>query len=161
MQTRCQCLDFVHRALHRAQQPFGDARGGVAQVAAGIRQTDQHTTLVAGARPWYFAWPPSVQHAGVIWTHYRAGSPGATGPVHLGAARLASMLAEYVVASGWRAVRKTEASKRMGRGVDTAHLAKKLTKKGVRHAIYHTLVGTRIAWGKLRSEEHTSELQSH
>lgn len=110
----------------------------------------QHTTLVAGTPPRHFAWPPSVQHAAVLWRHYRAGSPLATVAMPVGPARLAWMLAEYVTASTWRAVRKTDASKRVGRGVDTAHLAKKLAKKGVRHAVYNTLVGARLAAGKLR-----------
>ena len=35
---------------------------------------------------------------------------------------------------------KTDTSKSIGRGVDNAHFVKKLVKKGVRHAVYYTLV---------------------
>ena len=100
--------------------------------------------------PVHFAWPPSVQHASVLWRHYRTGGSDAGPGPTFGAATLFAMLLEYVVASGWRDVRKTETSKRLGRGVDAVHMGKKLVKKAVRHAIYYTLVGTRLGWAKLR-----------
>jgi glycosyltransferase involved in cell wall biosynthesis len=109
----------------------------------------QSTTLVAGAPPRHFAWPPSVQHAAVLWRHYRTAVRADAGPA-FAPTRLLAMLIEYVLASAWRDVRKTETSKRMGRGVDAAHMVKKLVKKGVRHAVYYTLVGTRLGWARLR-----------
>ena len=61
-----------------------------------------------------------------------------------------SRVATYVIASLWRATRKTDTSKSIGRGVDNLHFVKKLVKKGVRHAIYYTLVGARMAAAKVR-----------
>jgi len=60
------------------------------------------------------------------------------------------MIAEYVLASGWRSIRKTETSKRIGRGVDNLHFVKRLVKKAFRHAVYYTLVGTRTLVTKSR-----------
>ncbi|HKC54971.1 MAG TPA: hypothetical protein VKC35_02570, partial [Vicinamibacterales bacterium] len=61
-----------------------------------------------------------------------------------------SMVATYVIASAWRATRKTDTSKSLGRGVDNVHFVKKLVKKGARHAVYYTLVGGRMAVAKIR-----------
>ena len=60
------------------------------------------------------------------------------------------MVTGYVVASAWRAVRKTDTSKSIGRGVDNAHFVKKLVKKGFRHTVYYTLVGARTVVAKGR-----------
>jgi hypothetical protein len=60
------------------------------------------------------------------------------------------MVAAYVMASGWRATRKTGMSKSIGRGVDNAHFVKKVVKKGVHHAVYYTLVGARALAGRSR-----------
>jgi hypothetical protein len=60
------------------------------------------------------------------------------------------MIATYVIASTWRATRKTETSKSIGRGVDQVHFAKKLVKKAFHHAVYYTLVGGRKLLAKSR-----------
>ena len=60
------------------------------------------------------------------------------------------MIGTYVIASGWRAIRKTETSKSVGRGVDNIHFVKKLVKKAFHHAVYYTLVGARIVAAKTR-----------
>jgi len=100
----------------------------------GASVTRQSTSLFAGATPPRFNWPPSLQHA--VLLRQQGVTP--------------SMVATYVIASAWRATRKTETSKSVGRGVDNVHFAKKLVKKGVRHAIYYTLVGGRMALAKIR-----------
>jgi glycosyltransferase involved in cell wall biosynthesis len=87
----------------------------------------QAVSLFAGATPARFGWPPSLQHAAAL---RRADVS-------------ASMIATYVVASAWRATRKTETSKSIGRGVDHVHFVKKVIKKGIHHAVYYTLVGVR------------------
>ena len=94
----------------------------------------QSVSLFAGATPPRFGWPPSLQHAVVL---RRAG----VGP---------SMIATYVIASAWRATRKTDTSKRIGRGVDNVHFVKKVIKKGLHHAIYYTLVGARTCAARSR-----------
>jgi hypothetical protein len=94
----------------------------------------QKASLFADARPPRFNWPPSLQHAVLLRQQ------GFTVP----------MIANYVVASVWRAGRKTETSKSIGRGVDNAHFVKKLIKKGFRHAVYYALVGGRMALAKCR-----------
>ena len=60
------------------------------------------------------------------------------------------MIATYVLASGWRAMRKTETSKSIGRGVDNVHFVKRLVKKGFHHAVYYTIVGARMVVAKTR-----------
>jgi glycosyltransferase involved in cell wall biosynthesis len=118
-------------------------QGEILQVAEPLwrrRQSDgasierQRQSLFAGSLPPRFNWPPSLQHA-VLLRHEGFALP---------------MIATYVAASGWRATRKTDVSKSIGRGIDTVHFAKKLVKKGVHHAIYYTLVGVRKLAGKSR-----------
>ena len=87
----------------------------------------QATSLFADNTPPRFNWPPSLQHA-VVLAREGVGLP---------------LVAEYVVASAWRSTRKTETSKRIGRGVDNVHFAKKLVKKAFHHGVYYTLVGAR------------------
>jgi len=94
----------------------------------------QSVSLFAGATPARFGWPPSLQHAVVL---RREGVP-------------ASMVATYVIASGWRATRKTDTSKRIGRGVDNMHFVKRVIRKGFHHAVYYTLVGARTFAGRSR-----------
>ena len=115
--------------VHQVPEPLWSRRqSGGASVAR------QSTSLFAGATPPRFNWPPSLQHAVLLRRQ--------------GIGRL--MVATYVIASSWRATRKTDTSKSIGRGVDNAHFVKKLAKKGVRHAVYYTLVGARKAVSKTR-----------
>jgi Glycosyl transferase family 2 len=94
----------------------------------------QSTSLFAGTPPPHFRWPSALQHAAVLRRRGFA----------------LSMIATYVTASAWRATRKTETSKSIGRGVDNVHVVKKLVKKAFHHAVYYTLVGARKAAGKSR-----------
>jgi glycosyltransferase involved in cell wall biosynthesis len=96
--------------------------------------TRQAASLFADETPPRFNWPPSLQHAVVL----RQEGLGL------------SMIAEYVLASGWRSIRKTETSKSIGRGVDNLHFVKKLVKKAFRYAVYYTLVGARTVAAKSR-----------
>jgi glycosyltransferase involved in cell wall biosynthesis len=115
--------------IRQVQEPLWFRRqSGVASVAR------QKASLFAGSPPPRFNWPPSLQHAIVLRRH---GIP-------------LSGIGTYIVASGWRSVRKTETSKSIGRGVDNAHFAKKLVKKAFHHAVYYTLVGARVVAAKTR-----------
>ena len=115
--------------IHQVHEPLWSRRqSGGASVAR------QSTSLFAGATPPRFNWPPSLQHAVILRRE------GFTLP----------MIATYVTASGWRATRKTETSKSLGRGVDNVHFVKKLVKKGFHNAVYYTLVGARMAVAKTR-----------
>jgi hypothetical protein len=118
-------------------------QGEIRQVAEPLwwrRQSDgasidrQRVSLFAGSPPPRFNWPPSLQHAVLL---RREGYD-------------VSMIATYVIASTWRATRKTETSKRVGRGVDHLHFAKKLVKKAFHYAVYYMLVGGRKLAGKSR-----------
>jgi hypothetical protein len=118
-------------------------QGEIRQVQAPLwfrRQSDaasvtrQRGSLFAGPLPPRFDWPPSLQHAVVLRRE------GFTLP----------MIGTYVIASGCRAIRKTETSKSVGRGVDNIHFVKKLVKKAFHHAVYYTLVGARIVAAKTR-----------
>ena len=115
--------------IHQVPEPLWSRRQ-----SAGASVARQSTSLFAGATPPRFNWPPSLQHAVLLRQQGVA----------------ASMVATYVIASAWRATRKTETSKSIGRGVDNAHFVKKLVKKGVRHAVYYTLVGGRMVMAKIR-----------
>lgn len=106
----------------------------------------QRTTLFAGAPPPRFGWPPSLQHAALLRTALASQGAG----LHASLATRWAMLAEYVLASGWRAYRKTDTSKRFGRGVDHAHFVKKLAKKTVRVSVYYTLVFAHAVVGRAR-----------
>lgn len=94
----------------------------------------QKASLFAGPPPSRFDWPPSLQHAVAL---RREGFP-------------LSMIGTYVVASAWRATRKTETSKSFGRGVDNLHFVKKLVKKAFHHGVYYTLVGARAIAARTR-----------
>jgi glycosyltransferase involved in cell wall biosynthesis len=118
-------------------------QGGIRQVdeplwyrrqSAAASVTRQAASLFAADAPPRFNWPPSLQHAVVL----RQQGLGL------------SMLVEYLLASGWRSIRKTETSKRIGRGVDNLHFVKKLVKKTFHHALYYTLVGARTVAAKSR-----------
>jgi len=115
--------------IRQVQQPLWSRResdtGSVAR---------QRASLFAGATPPRFNWPPSLQHAVVL---RREGFS-------------LSMIATYIVASAWRATRKTDTSKRIGRGVDHVHFVKKLVKKAFHYAVYYTLVGARTVAAKSR-----------
>lgn len=118
-----------HGEICQVREPLWSRRQSPA--ASVVRQS---TSLFAGAPPPRFNWPPSLQHAVVL----------------RGQGFSLPMIATYVVASAWRATRKTDTSKRIGRGVDNAHFVKKLVKKGVHHAVYYSLVGVRKAGSKAR-----------
>jgi glycosyltransferase involved in cell wall biosynthesis len=98
--------------------------------------TRQSMSLFAGATPPRFNWPPTLQHA-IVLQRYGVRP---------------SMIAAYIIASAWRAARKTEVSKSIGRGIDNLHFVKKVIKKGFNHAVYHTLVGARacaVCWRRV------------
>ena len=58
------------------------------------------------------------------------------------------MLLRYQVTYGWRHFRKTDASHAIGRGDEPCGLVAKMAKHHYHHAVYHTLVGARAAWGR-------------
>ena len=115
--------------IHQVSEPLWSRRQ-----SDGASIARQRTSLFAGATPPRFNWPPTLQHA--VLLRQQGVAP--------------SRVATYVIASLWRATRKTDASKSIGRGVDNVHFVKKLAKKGVRHTIYYTLVGGRMAVAKTR-----------
>src|SRR5207253_1296392 len=86
----------------------------------------QRVTLFAGDAPPWFGWPPTVQHARVLWREYANAS---TQPVRLSRPQLASMLLRYQLTTVWRYFRKTDTSKSLGRGVDNAYWVRKVIRK--------------------------------
>ena len=106
----------------------------------------RHTLFLPGQEPKWFGAPPWFQHAQSLWQTYVAGTPA------LGLSRTTwiLMLAQYQMTYGWRHFRKTEASHAIGRGIDNAIWVKKITKHYWHHAVYATLVGSRVAWGRAR-----------
>ena len=102
--------------------------------SGGASIARQATSLFAAEPPPRFYWPPSLQHATIL----RREGVGV------------SMVAEYVAASAWRSIRKTDTSKSIGRGVDNVRFVKKLVKKAFHHAVYYTLVGARTVVARSR-----------
>jgi hypothetical protein len=60
------------------------------------------------------------------------------------------MLLRYQLTTVWRYFRKTDTSKSLGRGVDNVHWVRKVIRKGVRHAVYYTLVSLYYLKAKAR-----------
>jgi hypothetical protein len=108
----------------------------------------QSTTLMLpGSEPRWFSWPPWLQHAYVLWNEYAARDPR---PLPLTSVQWARMLLRYQTTYGWRHFRKTSASHAIGRAIDRVVFARKLARHYFHHGLYHTLVGARIARGKLK-----------
>jgi glycosyl transferase family 2 len=114
----------------------------------GTSVARQGTTLMLPeATPRWFFWPPWLQHTLVLWREYVARDPR---PLPLTRVQWARMLLLYQVTYGWRHFRKTGASHALGRGIDRVVWQKKLAKHYYHHAVFNTLVGARVARGKLR-----------
>lgn len=129
---------LLHGQIRQVPKPLWSRRqSGEASVAR------QRQTLFAGETPRGFGLPPAVQHVRVLAREYRR--PSGTRP-----RVTAGMRATYLVASTWRAFRKTDTSKSLGRGVDNAHFLKKLVKKGARSGVYHVLVTGHAVASRLR-----------
>jgi hypothetical protein len=60
------------------------------------------------------------------------------------------MLTRYQLTYGWRHFRKTGTSHALGRGVERVVWTKKRARHHYHHAVYNTLVGARVARGRLR-----------
>jgi hypothetical protein len=106
----------------------------------------QRLTLFAGEPPPWFGWPPTLQHARMLWREYAGAS---VPPLRIPRLQLVAMLARYQLTTGWRFFRKTDTSKSLGRGVDNLHWLKKVIKKGVHHAIYYTAVALHYVKAKV------------
>lgn len=108
----------------------------------------QSTTLMLpGTEPRWFSWPPWMQHTLVLWREYASREPS---PVPLTRAQWIRMLCRYQLTYARRHFRKTDTSHAVGRGINNMVWAKKRTKHHYHHAVYNTLVGARVARGKLR-----------
>jgi glycosyltransferase involved in cell wall biosynthesis len=106
----------------------------------------RHSLFLPGQEPEGFGAPPWWQHARSLWRTYAAGRPA----LDLSRIDWMRMLAHYQLTYGWRHFRKTEASHAIGRGIDNVVWVKKITKHYWHHAVYATLVGARVAWGRAR-----------
>jgi glycosyltransferase involved in cell wall biosynthesis len=107
----------------------------------------RHTLVLAGDEPTWFSYPPWLQHSVVLWREYARPVPP---PLPISRAAWAGMLLRYQLTYGWKHFRKTEASHAVGRGIDNVIWTKKITKHYWHHAVYNTLVGARVAWGRTR-----------
>jgi glycosyltransferase involved in cell wall biosynthesis len=115
--------------------------------AATSVQRQRTSLFVAGQEPPGFFLPPWLQHARVLWREYAAPVPP---PLPISRGRWARMLLRYMLTYGWRHLRKSETSHAIGRGIDRVIRARKITRHHYHHAVYRTLVGRRIWWGKVR-----------
>jgi len=115
--------------------------------AATSVSRQRHTLVLAGQAPRWFGAPPWFQHALVLWREYARENPR---PIPLSTRQLVRMVLLYQVSYGWRHLRKSETSHAVGRGIDNAIWIKKVTRHHFHHAVYHALVGGRMAIGKVR-----------
>jgi hypothetical protein len=60
------------------------------------------------------------------------------------------MLLRYQATYGWRHLKKTEASHAVGRGINKAVWARKITKHHYHHGVYRVLTGARAVRGRAR-----------
>jgi glycosyltransferase involved in cell wall biosynthesis len=131
--------------------------GGVRQVPealwfrreSGAASVDRqrHTLVLAGDEPRWFNTPPWFQHSLLLWNEYARPERS---PLPISRTAWRGMLLRYSLTYGWKHLRKTEASHAVGRGIDNVIWTRKITKHYWHHAVYHTLVGTRAAWGRTR-----------
>ena len=105
------------------------------------------TLLLPGAAPWWFSWAPWLQHSVVLWREYASPVPP---PYPITRAQWVGMLLRYQVAYGWKGFRKTDLSHVVERTAGRVWWSRKLVAHYTRHALYSTLVGARIARGRLR-----------
>ena len=105
----------------------------------------RHTLVVPGREPrWFFA-PPWFQHALALWREYAVPTPP---PLPIDRRSWARMLITYQFRYGWRHLRKSETSHAAGRAIDRVYWVRKMVKHHYHHAVYHTLVGSRVAWAR-------------
>jgi len=116
------------------------------QSSAASIDRQRHTLVLPGQEPKWFSAPPWFQHARLLWREYAVPTPR---PLPLTRADWLRMLLLYQVRYGWRHFRKTETSHAAGRAVDRVFWAKKMVKHYYHHAVYHTLVGSRVLWARL------------
>ena len=117
------------------------------QAAATSVERQRHTLMLPGSEPRWFWWPPWLQHASMLNREYAARVDRRFG---LTRGEWRRMLLTYQLTYGWRHVRKSETSHAVGRAIDGAVWIRKRVKHYYHHAVYHTLVGGRAAWGKAR-----------
>ncbi len=109
------------------------------------RQTS--SLVLEGEEPAWFGAPPWFQHTLVLWSEYVTKHPR---PVPLSRLTWILMLVRFQVTYGWRHFRKTSASHAIGRAMNRVVWLRKQVTHHYHHAVYHTLVGARVAWGRAR-----------
>jgi hypothetical protein len=105
----------------------------------------RHTLVVAGQEPRWFLAPPWFQHALALWREYARPTPP---PLPIDRRTWVRMLIAYQLRYGWRHLRKSETSHAAGRAINRAIWIRKMAKHYYHHAVYHTLVGSRVAWAR-------------
>jgi hypothetical protein len=110
-------------------------------------ERQRETLLLQGHEPKWFSSPPWLQHTIALWRTYVEPDPT---PLPIARGKWVRMLLRYQLTYGWRHLRKTETSHAVGRGINNAVWARKITKHHYHHAVYNTLVGARALWGKTR-----------
>lgn len=102
----------------------------------------RHTLLRPGTEPYWFRWPPWLQHARILRREYPPRTLTALG---LTPGQWRWMRLRYQAAYAWRHARKSETSYLLGRGLDGVIHAGKLARHYYHHAVYRVLV-TVHAW---------------
>lgn len=105
------------------------------------------TLLPAGTAPWWFPVAPWLQHSVVLWREYAVANPP---PLPLTRRDWLAMLLRYQVTYLWKTFRKTELSHVLERTAGRIWWSRKLIAHGCRWAVYHALVGSRVAWGRAK-----------
>jgi len=110
-------------------------------------ERQRHSLVLAGDEPRFFHTPPWFQHSASLWNEYARSEPAA---LPISRTAWVGMLLRYQLTYGWRHFRKTQASHAVGRGIDNVIWTKKITKHYWHRAVYETLVGARLVWGRVR-----------
>jgi hypothetical protein len=69
-------------------------------------------------------------------------------PLPIGRVAWLAMIARYQVFYAWRTFRKSETSRAIDRALDGLQWLKKQVRHHYHHLVYHTLVGSRVAWAR-------------
>lgn len=110
-------------------------------------ERQEHTLVLPGRAPWWFRWPPSLQHGLWLAREY-------VGPRRFGLSAFAwlAMLARYEITYGWRHFRKSRVAKAVERTAAQTLRAKRMAIRLVRRAVYESLMALREWRGQLRRQ---------
>ena len=110
-------------------------------------ERQRHTLVLAGQEPPGFSAPPWLQHVRALWREYAVPEPP---PLPIARGEWRRMLLRYQLTYGWRHFRKSDTSHAINRSINNWNWTRKMVRHYYHHAVYNTLVGSRVLWGRTR-----------